>query len=102
MNHDKPIVMTQVCKRQYADAVTRVISMFSFDERYFAHPAVHPPFATHVQFIQFEKTTGLKGLMGDLSTLVHYATPARGILGFTGPRAERKTQEPKGGGGVMT
>jgi hypothetical protein len=58
--------------------------------------------------------------------MVHYATPARGILGFTdrprammaarglerearrpegchhGPRADRETQEPEGGDGVMT
>jgi hypothetical protein len=31
MNNDKPIIMTQVCKRQYADAVTRVMSTYSLD-----------------------------------------------------------------------
>jgi hypothetical protein len=58
--------------------------------------------------------------------MIHYATPARGIMGFTarprammaaqglerearrpegchhGPRAGRKIHEPEGGGGVMT
>jgi hypothetical protein len=70
MNHDKPIVMTQVCERQYADAVTRMILTYSSDEKVPRHPAVYPPFAIHVQFIQFVKTNGLKRLMGDLSTLL--------------------------------
>jgi hypothetical protein len=62
--------MTQVCKRQYADAVTRMISTYSSDEKVPRHPDVYPPFVIHVQFIQVVKTNGFKRLMGDLSTLL--------------------------------